>query len=103
MTPDYSVNAPAGWCGDPQRGAAHGRPCILPDDRNAPTEKLYLRQVPVDSGGYDPKGAYFGHNRQTLYWCADSKLSVDFMLWAKSRAQAKETVRHLLPNARFRR
>ena len=26
MRPDYTTNDPKGWCGDPARGAALGRP-----------------------------------------------------------------------------
>ena len=104
MMPDYSTNDPKGWGGDPKRGAALGRPTILPDDRDGFTEKLYLRHIPLDSGGYDPNGTYFGHSpRQKLYWCASADLSVDFMVWGRNRDHAKTAIGHLLPGARFLR
>ena len=80
-----------------------GRHSILPEDRDAVTPRLYLKSIPINSDGYDPNGTYFGNNRQTLYWCADIDLSIDFTLWARSRTHAKEVARYLLPNARFRR
>jgi hypothetical protein len=53
-----------GWCGDPRRGASMGR-----RGRNEPggDSKFTLRRVPVDSGGYDRGGAYWGIG-SPLYW-----------------------------------
>ena len=40
-------------------GAPMGRPEYLPRHYNG--ERLHLRRVPLNSGGYDPGGAYWGH------------------------------------------
>lgn len=39
-------------------GAPMGRPEYLPRHYNG--ERLHLRRVPLNSGGYDPGGAYWG-------------------------------------------
>ncbi len=52
---DYQT--PSGWCGDPSRGASMGRVSDLAEDTTA---VLHVRRVPIDSGGYDPGGAYWG-------------------------------------------
>jgi len=97
--PNYKTNDSRGWCGDPRRGAALGRPTV----QDAPTDfadKLHLRRVRLDSGGYDLNGTYFGHG-QPLYWCASADGSVDFMLRAHSRDEAKAAVRERYPHAHF--
>lgn len=53
----HPYQTPSGWCGDPSRGASMGRTSDLPTDTEA---TLHLRRVPLDSGGYDPGGAYWG-------------------------------------------
>lgn len=102
--PDYSTHDPKGWGGDPRRGAALGRPTVQKGDEAAFTGKLYLRRIRLDSGGYDPNGTYFGLG-QPLYWCADDGTSenhsIDFMLRAADRDEAKAAVRARYPNARF--
>ena len=98
MAPDYKANDPRGWCGDPRRGAAMGRPSV----REAPKDyagKLYLRRVRLN-GDYDVNGTYFGAG-EPLYWCADSDGAVDFMLRARDRNQAKAKVRAYYPDAKF--
>lgn len=99
MTPDYRTNDPKGWGGDPKRGAALGRPSIHKADREAPI-KLYLRKVRLDSGGYDPNGTYFGIGAP-LYWVSDSEGTVDYMLRAIRRSDAKAMVRQVYPKASF--
>jgi hypothetical protein len=97
--PSYSDNDPRGWCGDPKRGAAMGRPTVDADDRTAPV-KLYLRRSYLDNGGYDRNGTYFGIGAP-LYWCADADGEIDFMLRARDRADAKRQVVAKYPNATF--
>lgn len=97
--PSYSDNDPRGWCGDPRRGAAMGRPTVDAEDQTAPI-KLYLRRSYLDQGGYDCNGTYFGIGAP-LYWCADADGTVDFMLRAHSRADAKRQVTARYPSARF--
>lgn len=99
--PDYSKNDPKGWCGDPSRGAALGRPTI----RDEPPDYaglLYLWHVRLDAGGYDKNGTYFGAG-QRLYWCSNMELTVDYMLRADDRASARELVLKDYPNAKVRR
>lgn len=99
--PSYSTRDPRGWCGDPSRGAALGRRTT----HDAPPDtriKLYLRVVPLDSGGYDRNGTYFGDSPGTrIYWYADADGEVDAVVRASSRVEAKRLVRTSYPNARF--
>lgn len=98
MGPSYKTNDPRGWGGDPARGAALGRSSFhLGADWEG---KLYLRRVPLDSGGYDPNGTYFGAGTP-LYWAASEDCSVDFVLRAASRGDAKKAVLTRYPKARF--
>jgi hypothetical protein len=100
MMPDYSDNDPKGWCGDPRRGAALGRPTIKGDSAFA--GRLYLRKVRLDMGGYDVNGTYFGAGKP-LYWCADDEGEIDFMLRAFDRHEARELVLEQYPDAKVRR
>ena len=99
-TPSYKTNDPRGWCGDPKRGAALGRPSLHAEEAEDVTEKLYLRRVHIDSGGYDCNGTYFGLGAP-LYWCASQDGSIDYMLRADDREHAKQQVREKYPHARF--
>ena len=100
----YKTNAPQGWGGDPKRGAALGRASIdlSVDEAQNFKGKLHLRQVKLDAGGYDSNGTYFGHGHQ-LYWCANEDGTVDFVLRAHSREDAKSKVHNTYPGARFYR
>lgn len=100
MLPDYEIHDPKGWCGDPQRGAALGRPTYV-GDRNY-SGRLYLRRVRLNQGGYDRNGTYFGTG-EPLYWCANDDLSIDFMLRASSRHLARASVIARYPNAKIRK
>jgi hypothetical protein len=101
---DYSRHDPKGWCGDPTRGAALGRPTV----KDAPRDyagKLYIRRVYLNSGGYDSNGTYFGTGAP-LFWVSANDESpdvdVDFMLRAASRDAAIVKVRAEYPNAKIR-
>jgi hypothetical protein len=98
--PNYQDNAPAGWMGDPRRGAAMGRPSIKPEV--PPIGKFTLQQIRLDSGGYDICGAYWGHH-QRLYWCTSECGTYDSTLRAVDRNDAKRQFRETYPNARFYR
>jgi hypothetical protein len=52
-----------GWCGDRSRGASMGRSGNLSADVRA---ELRVRRVPLDEGGYDPGGSYWGSGEGTL-------------------------------------
>ncbi len=110
-TPDYKTHDPKGWCGDPSRGAALGRPSYRgdPDFKY----KFVLRKVPLDSGGYDPNGTYFGVG-EPIYWYASTNhdgtddegnpvevAEVDCIIRAADRAAAKQAILKDYPRARF--
>lgn len=58
-----------GWCGDPSRGAALGRPSGVLRASELPLRSVYLSKVKLIDG-YDDGGAYWGVG-QPLY-CAYS-------------------------------
>jgi hypothetical protein len=97
--PSYKTHDPRGWCGDPRRGAALGRP-IVHDAASDFSGKLTLRRSYLDSGGYDSNGTYFGYG-QPLYWYASQDGTIDGMLRAASREDAKAQVLKSYPKARF--
>jgi hypothetical protein len=99
--PDYLTNAPKGWCGDPKRGAAFGRPTIC-DAPGSYSGLLYLKRIHLNSGGYDKHGAYFGLG-QPLYWCANAEGTIDFVLRAWGREDAKKQALKQYPKAQFYR
>jgi len=88
-----------------KHGAPMGRP-ETPARWPSIPRKFYLQRVPLDSGGYDRGGAYWGLGPR-LYWAswqgdgADS--SIEFFFRARDREAAKaETIRRH-PGARFYR
>ena len=97
--PSYKTHDPKGWCGDPKRGAAMGRGSKHASDTSAEI-KFYLREVRLDSGGYDTNGTYFGWH-QRLYWYADAEGKVDATLRASNRVEAIDTIRTEYPRAKF--
>jgi len=99
--PSYKRFDPRGWGGDPKRGAAMGRPTVhdAPKDEQV---KFTLRRIRLNSGGYDPNGTYFGIGAP-LYWYANDEGTVDAMLRATSRDEAKRKVLEKYPNANFYR
>jgi len=72
------------------------------ESRLAAPLKITLRRLRLDSGGYDPEGAYFGHGAP-LYRAADESGEYDSTFRAWSRDDAKVIVRQTLPLARFYR
>lgn len=99
MQADYSTNDPRGWCGDPSRGAAMGRPSIHEAGYSGP---LSVRRSYLNSGGYDSNGTYFGTGNP-LYWVSSPDGEVDYMLRAFARADAREHVLATYPGAKVRR
>lgn len=99
--PSYKTNDPKGWCGNPQRGAAMGRPAIHRAPRDY-TGKLTLRRIRLN-GDYDSNGTYFGGGPGTLplYWYANDKGSIDAMLRAATREEAKRLIKVDYPKAKF--
>lgn len=96
--PPFEKDA-GGYMGDWKRGAPLGRANGTPG--NFEGEKVSLRAVPLDSGGYDRGGAYWGHH-QTLY-CAYLPDGESIYLRAPSRERAKEELRKQIPDIRFYR
>jgi hypothetical protein len=79
-----------------------GRPTVGNESTDY-SGKLSLRRVRLDSGGYDVNGTYFGHGPPALYWCANAENTIDFMLRAASRWQARRQVLQSYPNAKVRK
>lgn len=98
--PDYSRNDPKGWCGDMSRGAALGRATIDDVDKEY-SGHLYLQKVTLNSGGYDRNGTYFGTGKP-LYWVSNQEGTVDRMLRAWGRVDARNQVLTWYPKAKVR-
>ncbi len=62
--------------------------------------KLTLQLVPLNAGGYDRLGTYWGHDR-SLYWYASADGTIDGTVRALNRSVDKWTVGVLYPKARF--
>ena len=100
--PDYKKWDPVGWCGDRSRGAALGRPTIEDEPKKEYVGKLSLKRSYLNSGGYDKNGTYFGSGAP-LYWCANEEGTIDFMLRASDRCEARKKVLKEYPNAKVRK
>lgn len=57
--------------------------------------RLYLERLKLDSGGYDPRGTYYGLGLP-VYRASDDRGDVDVTLRANDRAHAKDLVRRRL-------
>ncbi len=69
-------------------------------ERAAYAPKVTLQRIRLDTGGYDPQGAYWGIG-QPLYWAATDDGKLDSTFRARDRAEAKEHVRTIIPGAKF--
>ncbi len=102
---------------DCRYGAPMGRPFLVPED---PGERLriFVAEAPLDEGGYDAGGAYWGlrRNGANLYWFEsqrdDVELAVRFfpgdrygrvsgMLEAGSREEAERQLKVKIPGAKI--
>lgn len=79
-------------------GAQMGRATRHNSAQESP--RFYLRRVRLDSGGYDPGGAYWGID-EPLYWFASEDGETEGYLRATSRESAKRQIRENYPDARF--
>lgn len=85
-----------------QYGASMGRRDNITE--SACTIKFHLQRVPLDSGGYDPGGAYWGLGDPLYVAFGEGELEVQEMFFrAKSRDDAKTQVRGAFPAATFYR
>ena len=86
-------------------GAPMGRrDTYLPGLEGDDTGRFTLRRVRLDSGGYDPGGAYWGHAEPLYWYAADTEHGqVDGYVRARTRERAKAEVRECYPDARFYR
>lgn len=100
-TPSYKTHDPLGWCGNPSRGAALGRPHVMDAPRDF-EGRLFVSRVRIDSGGYDKNGTYFGLGGP-LYWIASADGDIDFMRRAGSREEARQLALKEYPKAKIRR
>lgn len=98
---DYKSNDPRGWCGDPSRSAALGRPSIR-DAAKDFAGTIMLRQVRLDDGGYDPNGTYFGTG-EPLFWFANDEGTIDEMTRACNFDGARAKVLAQYPVATIER
>ena len=69
-----------------QYGASMGR-----DSYGSPRGRISLRKVPINSGGYDPGGAYWGSGA-TLWYASGDDYGKYFR--APTKEKAKELVRN---------
>lgn len=97
--PDYNRHAPRGYCGDISRGAALGRPSVREESPEY-AGRLYVRRIPINSGGYDRTGrTYFGVGHR-VYWIANNEGTIDYCVSAPSRGHAVEDALRRFPQAR---
>lgn len=86
---------------DCKYGAPMGRRSWNDNAPDVPyTGKFYLQHIPLDSGGYDRGGAYWGTGER-VYGYAAADDSINGTLRAYDRADAKEQVLALYPGAKF--
>lgn len=88
-----------GWCGNPSRGASMGRGSHSPADPETP-RKFYLVRVPINSGGYDSGGSYWGTGTP-LYRYESADGEADGYLRGITREAAKAAIREDYPSAEF--
>lgn len=79
-------------------GAPMGRPSHGPSQQDE--QKFTLQRVPLDSGGYDRGGAYWGLGNP-LYWACNEDGDIERFFRAPDRDAAKCEVRREFPDARF--
>lgn len=65
-------------------------------------ERLYLRHVPINSGGYDAGGAYWGLGQRLWFW-SNTEGDRNGYFRARDREEAKAYIREDAPDARFYR
>jgi hypothetical protein len=88
-----------------QYGASMGRRNVhVVEDRHADF-RVHLVRVPLDQGGYDPGGAYWGGGRDIprLYRYETDDGTIEAYVRAWDREEAKREIQKRYPNVRFYR
>lgn len=80
----------------------YGAPMGRHGSRAGQPDKLHLRRVRLDSGGYDSGGAYWGIGAP-LYEVFDDDGEYSDYFRASSRDAAKAIIRESLPDVKFYR
>lgn len=88
---DSSRGAPMG-----RSGRGLGEYDILPNAR-----PVYLVRCPLNNGGYDAGGAYWGLGEPLYYFSAQPEGLIDGYVRGRTREAAKAKVRAMYPHARF--
>jgi hypothetical protein len=105
MTDVHAILTPPdrGYMGDRSRGASMGRfNAGLEYDVLDNAAPFHLVRIPLDSGGYDRGGVYWGHDaRERLYGYVGPLTDIRGFVRARSRGGAKAAVRLTYPRARF--
>jgi hypothetical protein len=83
-----------------QYGAPMGRPDSRADDRTT-TDRISVRHLPLNSGGYDRGGAYWGLG-QPMYGYQSADESIWGYLRASSRHEAVAQLKKQFPLAKIR-
>lgn len=86
----------------PDMNCKYGAPMGRPERNQDCVGKVSLRRIPLDGGGYDSGGAYWGLGA-ALYWAGDESGALDIFFRATSREAAKAHVTGLWPDATFYR
>ena len=81
------------------RGAPMGRTSVP----RTPTERVHLRRIRINSGGYDSGGAYWGVGQALLHACEYKPDGLDIFFRAKDRTAAKAHVLARYLSAKFYR
>lgn len=84
-----------------KHGAPMGRPCGHPGNLADATGRFNLVRCPLDSGGYDRGGAYWGLGAPLYYF--ESPEGESGYVRGRTRDIAKVEVRKLAPQAEFYR
>lgn len=80
--------------GAPLGRHGHDEGALLPGDR------VYLRRLRLDSGGYDEGGAYWGHG-QPIYWAYALDGALDITMRARTRDAVKAALLADYPGIKF--
>jgi len=95
-------NVPARYGAPMGRKSDHLEGLIVEDTDS----RFTLRRIPINSGGYDSGGAYWGRGEPLFWWSVeitegDSRDECSGFMRATSRAAAKASILATHPKARF--